>query len=334
MSIPTLYEQFENIQAQLVETQKSLQAYDRILALLASIDEQIQYQEHRLKALTPKLHQKQDDLQLLEGRTIEALFFTLVGKKKQKLQEVADDYLALKTEYQTCQTTLAVLQNQSREFEELLVSLAEYNEVAEQLNREQEHLIAQLHSSESKRFIEIGRLLPPQQELQKKLQKAMESGHTAQKTLQKIITALEIGRDLDGKWELHSTTILGDSYLHQAAQLAQQGQILLDGFQADLTAIAYQLYPAPSMKIPVEVSEEKAIYQLFMQIEYVDDIMEGQIYKKIQLWLYHLQQMLRAIQLKLMILEEKLGEVQVLCQKLELEKAVLLRQIWQPASFR
>lgn len=167
MSIPTLYEQFENIQAQLVETQKSLQAYDRIRALLASIDEQIQYQEHRLKALTPKLHQKQDDLQLLEGRTIEALFFTLVGKKKQKLQEVADDYLALKTEYQTCQTTLAVLQNQSREFEELLVSLAEYNEVAEQLNREQEHLIAQLHSPESNQFIEIGRLLPPQQELQK-----------------------------------------------------------------------------------------------------------------------------------------------------------------------
>lgn len=171
MSIPTLYEQFENIQAQLVETQKSLQAYDRIRALLASIDEQIQYQEHRLKALTPKLHQKQDDLQLLEGRTIEALFFTLVGKKKQKLQEVADDYLALKTEYQTCQTTLAVLQNQSREFEELLVSLAEYNEVAEQLNREQEHLIAQLHSPESNQFIEIGRLLPPQQELQKKATK-------------------------------------------------------------------------------------------------------------------------------------------------------------------
>lgn len=144
-----MYGQFEALNAQLIEAQKTIQERDRILSLMAAIDRQLWQKRRELSLLVTQLKYEKQDVMNLEGWSPQALFYALMGCKEEQLEKETAEYLNLKMAAEKCHLTIASLKNQLHQFEAELVVLADCEDEYDLAKQNQIQLLIDLGQSKS-----------------------------------------------------------------------------------------------------------------------------------------------------------------------------------------
>ncbi len=95
-------DQFEVLNAQIIEARKTIQERDRILSLMAAIDRRLAEKRRELSLLVTQLKYEKQDMVVLEGLSLESLFYTLLGRKEEQLEKETAEYLELKMATEKC----------------------------------------------------------------------------------------------------------------------------------------------------------------------------------------------------------------------------------------
>lgn len=213
--IHTLRDQFEELDLQLIEARKAIRTREYILSLMESLDRQLAEKRRELSLLAAQVADEKQDIEVLEGYTVEALVSAVLGRKEQQLQKETAEYWQIQLYYDKCQKTISTLEARLTELEEQLVGLADCEELYEHRLNQRDQLVAQLALPESIPFLAVSNTLSTQRKLCKNLQEAIQTGYTALDSLHNIQYSLEN----DGRYPLPQTTTNAKQHLEFFAKI-------------------------------------------------------------------------------------------------------------------
>jgi hypothetical protein len=215
-------QQFEDLNAQLIEARKTIQERDRILSLMAGIDRQLTARRRELSLSVTQLKYEKRDMQALEGLSLESLYYTLLGHKEEQLEKETAEYLGLKMTTEKCRLTIASLQTQLQHFEAELAVLADCEEEYEAVKQQQLGFLTSLGNSDSQQLSELKGKLTEKKTTWQQLKNVLDTGNQAIKIIEEI--------------QASST--------NQAVRLGPSLQESLEHYQNELKTIAFH-YSSP-----------------------------------------------------------------------------------------
>jgi hypothetical protein len=227
-------QQFEDLNAQLIEARKTIQERDRILSLMASIDRQLAERRRELSLSVTQLKYEKRDMQALEGLSLESLYYTLLGHKEEQLEKETAEYLGLKMTTEKCRLTIASLQTQLQHFEAELAVLADCEEEYEAVKQQQLEFLTSLGNSDSQQLSELSDKLAQSRIVQQQLNRVLGAGNQAIKTIEEIQV----------------------SSVNKAVRLAPALQDSLDNYQNELKAMAFH-YSSP-LRVSESANDESS----------------------------------------------------------------------------
>lgn len=321
--------EFEDLNTQLIATRKLIREQERLLNLMASLDEQLRESRRRLSRLVTRLKYEKADVQALESLSVEAVFYALLGRREQQLAREAQEYLEVKMETAACRLRIDSLERTLQALQADLVDIVGCEEEYARLQQAQEALIVALGAPESSRLAETLRALAVNVQFQKEVREAVEAGVAALARLTAVTDALLELRSWDGVWSMEFAEA-GNGRFAQVFALAHEAQPLLDRFQAELVDVERQFFSPLDMRIPAQaaptlVTLPGALLDLFFP--------EAQVPGTLRDWYTYLTQLQRRLQLRLDLLQESLQAVDGRLLHLRQQRADLVAACWAAERF-
>lgn len=307
-----MYGQFEELNAQLIEAQKTIQERDRILSLMAAIDRQLWQKRRELSLLVTQLKYEKQDVMDLEGLSLQALFYALMGCKEERLEKEMAEYLDLKMAAEKCRLTIATLENQLHQFEAELVVLADCEDEYDLAKQNQIQLLVDLGHSKSEFLAGLWSSLIAKQALQQNFSQAFQEGQEILGLLSELMTA--------------STA--------KARSLGHSLQPLLDHFQNKLSVIAYQFTSTLQTKVHLaKVPSSDFDTGIFLIDLLLWLLREPGPKSNWDEWILHLQQLHHKIKIKTDVLEARLVQINDEVSQNQKEIEQLVDELWRVDTF-
>lgn len=321
--------EFEDLNTQLIATRKLIREQERLLNLMASLDEQLRAARKRLSLLVTRLKYEKADVQALENLSLEAVFYALLGRRERQLAKEVQEYLEVKMETAACRMRIDSLERSLQALQADLVDIVGCEEEYVQLRQAQETLIVALGTPESGRLAETLRALAVNEQFQKEAREAVEAGGAALVRLTAVTDALLELRSWDGVWSMEFAEA-GNGRFTQVFALAQEVQPLLDRFQAELVDVERQFFSPLDMRIPAQAAPTLVTLPITLLDLFFP---EAQVPGTLRDWYTYLTQLQRRLQLRLELLQESLQAVDGRLAYLRQQRADLVASCWSAERF-
>lgn len=319
-------EQFEELNAQLIEARKTVRERDRILSLMADIDRQLSERRRELSLLVTQLKYEKQDVEALEGMSLAALYYILLGSKEERLAKETAEYLDLKMATEKCRLTIASLEAQLQSFEAELTVLADCDDEHESIKQKRIEFLISLGNEDGEYLAELNTKIAVT--TQQQLQDVIEAGNHALK----IIAEIE------------------SSSPNRSAQLVSALQRSLDDYQNKLKAIAYQhSFGLQAQKSVNNESSHLSVGPLVRPgsglvvaglmlwaasgIDISDFVLLPFSHPDLSDWLLHIKNLRSQIVKKMAILDDRLAWLQEEADRIQDKMDELIAEMWQPAYF-
>jgi hypothetical protein len=307
-----MYGQFEALNAQLIEAQKTIQERDHILSLMAVIDRQLSQKRRELSLLVTQLKYEKQDVMNLEGWSLQALFYALMGCKEGQLEKETAEYLNLKMAAEKCRLTIASLKNQLHQFEAELVVLADCEDEYDLAKQNQIQLLIDLGQSKSVFLAGLWNSLIAKQAQQQKFSQAYQGGQEILGLMSELLAAPT----------------------EKALSLGHSLQPWLDYFQNKLSVISYQF----TLTLQTKVHLAKVPSSDFDTGIFLIDLLlwllrEPDPESNWDEWIRHLQQLHHKIKIKTDVLEARLVQINNDVTQNQKEIDQLIDELWRADTF-
>lgn len=201
------------------------------------VKEQLEKKKQALSWLEDRLSQEQRDVDRLKGMTLGALFYSLIGKKQEKLTEEEAELLQVKLEHEEAADTVAELQ---QEFDGLVAKLAGVRNIDGEFQaalREKELYIRQEHPGLAAQLTRLSEEETATEADAKELREAVKAGRSALSSLERAGKLLDSARswgtaDMLGGGLL--TTMVKHDRIDEARSAIHSAQSGLRKFEAEL----------------------------------------------------------------------------------------------------
>lgn len=325
-------EQFAEINGRFLSAKKAVRERDRILALMASLDESLAAEQAKLADLTVQLDEAKSRVEELEGLTWTAVWQKLIGSYEEELSEEVEKLAALKMAHEASEIKTESIQNSLQEFEAALVDLAECDEELTAVQTEQQAFLVGNGRLPAEQIHQLNQQISAGQTFLREAREALAVGSKAGKALaalsQRITTAkTPILRNPRGfqlfpvRDEIfHTYTGIG-AIVHSASEI----QPMLDLFQLELHDIGAKMVPYPDLEVP-ELVEVMPHFKSSFENN------EPQRIRRIQSWHKHLESLYIYLRQKMDYLEQKGLEVETAVSQAQTELQTLIEQHWQEAK--
>lgn len=285
---------------------------ERLLALRRQLDEQrrLKAELRELYARRPELEQKVYDLnqrrlkerydvERMEGGSLAAFFYGVIGKRDEKLDKERAEAYAASVKYDAAARELAGMQEEiarrEAEVDELEGCEQEYARVL----AEKTAAVKSSGSAEGMRILQLEEELAALDHRKKELAEAIHAGQQAQRCAEGVLSQLSSAEGW-GTWDMLGGGLLSDiakhSHLDSAQREVEQLQLLLSRFKTELADVRVDA----SMQVSVDGFLRFADYffdNLFTDWAVMDKIHRsqeqvGQTLRQVEQLLARLRQML------------------------------------------
>lgn len=207
----------EELRALQQQTARRQQLETRLTALRA----QQPALERRVFELESEANKEQTDVDKLEGGSLAALFYWLIGQKGQKLDAERAEAYAARVRYDAEAARLAALEEDIRRCRDELQAVQDCRERYDALLAQKAARIKADGSEAAARLLELERQLGDCQARQKELTEAVDAGRRALDTADRLLRSLEDAGGL-AVWDLAGGGLLADLAKHSTLDEAQQ----------------------------------------------------------------------------------------------------------------
>ncbi|MCB8978500.1 MAG: hypothetical protein H6657_13830 [Ardenticatenaceae bacterium] len=336
-------EQFVEINGRLLSAKKAVRERDRILALMASLDESLVAEQEKLADLAIQLDEVKDRMADLEGLTWTAVWQKLIGNHEEELSEEAEQLAALKMAHEASEIRIQSIQNSLQEFEVALVDLAECDEELTAVQAEQQAFLVRNGRLPAKQIHRLNQQISEGQTFLREAAEAIAVGERALQVLIDLRTRITKANDYTGVTSpkpghpvefvrlRYSTKYRWgtpyEGYTGMGAIVIAAGEIqpLLDLFQLELLDIAYQMKPPPDLEVP-DLGEVMLAMKSLLQ----DNGFERS--QRVGVWREHLSTLDKRLQQKVDFLRNKIGHGETAVAHAQTELQTLIEQHWQEAN--
>ncbi|ELK40996.1 hypothetical protein BAG01nite_36390 [Brevibacillus agri] len=275
---------------------------------------QEQYKEavQKRELLHKQLQREQRDVDKLTGMSFGAFFYSLIGKKEEKLSKETEELLQAKMKYEEAADTVKELEEELAEVERRLQQMSDLEArlVAllvekERLIRKQRPELAMQLRVHSEREAELGAH-------EKELQEAISAGSAAILQLRKAIDKLDSASSW-GTWDMFGggaiSTAMKHNRINEARESIHQAQKSLRRFERELQDVQRQSH------IRIEIGEMLTFADFFFDNIITDWIVQDRIStslrqakekrSKVESLLNDLQRELKAVEAEIAELRQK-----------------------------
>lgn len=226
---------------ELVELQAELRRRQKLQKDLAAAQASLRWKATRLATLAAALARESADVQRLEGLSLQALFYTLLGSKEEQLQKERQEHLMARLEHDECRDAVAALEREVRDLQAQLAALGDLDARYTALLARREAALRTESAEDAARLDALAGELANATADARELAEAIAAGNAALGGLDEVVNALESASGW-GVWDLLGggtlTTLVKHSRLDDARAAAHRVQQLLRRFQRELADVA------------------------------------------------------------------------------------------------
>lgn len=226
--------------AKLEELRNSMTRKKRLEDLLKDLKIQLKELTSKVYDLEREAKKEQVDVDKLEGKSLSALYYSMIGKKGERLEiEKQEAYLA-KVKYDTAVGELRAVEDDIKRYESELHSIQWSKERYEEVLQEKAEAIKAANHPEIESILHLEEKLVEITDHKKELKEAISAGNAALSTTEKILSSLDSAEGW-GTWDLIGGGMISDiakhSHLDEAQDAVNTLQIELRRFKTELADV-------------------------------------------------------------------------------------------------
>lgn len=212
----------------LQQVQGKLFKKKRLEAKLSVLRSQNRSLELRVAELKRELESQQADVLRLERVTLSAIFYSLIGKKEERLDKEKQESYGAKLKYDTAALEQRQVCSQIQDMEEQLRELAGIENRYIQLLQEKTQEIRNSGTRQAEELLQLERRITEKQSQKKEISEAIFAGNQAMNTVNEILTDLNDAEGW-GIWDLAGGGLMSDLVKHNCLDEAQENVQKLQG---------------------------------------------------------------------------------------------------------
>ena len=233
---------FTDLNQELLEVKDNLRKKTKYEEHIERLNTYLTEENRKKIQLESLLKKEEEDVARLEGFTLTSVFYSMIGKKLEKLDQEQKEVLAAKLKYTEAVETIQDVEQELAQFQALLAPVANAPVRYEKIIREKEKLI---HDSNSIWSVKLFDLADKEADLQTNLNEydeAIDAGQLALHTLERALSSLDSAKgwstfDMFGGGMV--STAMKHSRLDEAKTHIHQAQNKLRVFQDELLDIKH-----------------------------------------------------------------------------------------------
>ncbi|WP_404468322.1 hypothetical protein [Sutcliffiella horikoshii] len=233
---------FTDLNQELLEVKDNLRKKAKYEEHIERLNTYLAEEQHKKIQLESLLEKEEDDVARLEGFTLTSVFYSMIGKKLEKLDQEQKEALAAKLKYTEAVETIQDVERELAEFQAVLAPVANAPVRYDNIIREKEKLI---HDSNSVWSVKLFDLADKEADLQTNLNEydeAIAAGQLALHALERALSSLDSAKgwstfDMFGGGMV--STAMKHSRLDEAKAHIHQAQNKLRVFQDELLDIKH-----------------------------------------------------------------------------------------------
>ena len=198
------------------------------MAKLSVLRSQSRSLELRVAELKRELESQQGDVLRLERVTLSAIFYSLIGKKEERLDKEKQESYGAKLKYDTAALEQRQVCSQIQDMEEQLRELAGIENRYTQLLQEKTQEIRNSGTPQAEELLQLERRITEKQSQKKEISEAIFAGNQAMNTVNEILTDLNDAEGW-GIWDLAGGGLMSDLVKHNCLDEAQENVQKLQG---------------------------------------------------------------------------------------------------------
>ncbi len=228
---------------QLQQLHEKMMRSKQLDAMVKELRSQRDYLTARVNELKSNMLDEQADVNRLEGRSLAAFFYNVIGKMDEKLDKERQEAYAARVKYDAAVRELEGIENDLSRYESEQSTLQGCTSKYEAVLKEKADVIkasGSLKGEEIFRLEERSTFLESQK---KELQEAICAGNTALNTAKQVLSSLDSAEGW-GTWDLLGGGLIADlakhSSLDEAQESIEQLQSQLRSFKTELSDVTIQ----------------------------------------------------------------------------------------------
>jgi hypothetical protein len=310
----------EQLNMELMEIREKLSSRRKLLADTERTTKMLFERNAKLQELESFLKKEDADVKKLEGLSLTALFYSIVGDKELKLNKERQELLAAKLKYDECKYSVTALEKEIEGFKIRIAALGDLDAQYEAFIRKKEELITQSSNENSRKLLEISESITDTQSKLKELNEAVAAGKNALKGLHEIVGYLESAKNW-GTFDM-----LGGGFISTAVKHSK-----IDKAKDSINKVQQQI-----RVFQMELADTGTITEIKIEIDsfskFADYVFDGLIFdwvvqSKIKRSLESVTQVSERISRVVKHLQNNYKDVQEKQKTLEEEKRIIIEQI-------
>lgn len=194
----------------------------------------------KVDALRKDKLNEQADVDHLEGRSLAAFFYGVIGKMDEKLDKERKEAYAASVKYDAAARELSAVEEYIKRYEAELGQLCECEQQYEKMLKDKLEAIKSRSTQEAEEILRVEERISYLEGQIKEIQEALSAGQAALGTTDSILSSLNSAEGW-GTWDLLGGGLLSDmakhSHLDEAQQQVEYLQVQLRRFKTELTDV-------------------------------------------------------------------------------------------------
>ena len=230
----------QELTARLIQIKESISIRDKVQKDLERVHASRTEERYRLKGLSETLRKESRDVERLEGLSLEALFYQILGSKDEQLDKERQEELAAKLKYDQCGHSVAALNEELSGLNARMDEFGDLDAEYESVVRQKETLLRTQDTAETRRLIALAEKAGALQVSVKELGEAVVAGELVRASLEQVLDSLRSARNW-GTWDMLGggfiSTHIKHSRIDDARDHVHQAQVHAARFERELADV-------------------------------------------------------------------------------------------------
>lgn len=296
--------------------QQQIARKKHLQALLKELYTQRTELEAKVSNLKSVMEKEQSDVARLEGRGLTALFYGIVGKKEEKLDEQRREAVTARAKYDVAMQEMDLVQRRISRYEDELATLKDIEMKYAYALKQKVQLLKSTATPVSEKILQYEEQISNLENQKKEIREAISAGTKAKNIAEQVLSELDDAEGW-GTWDLLGGGLISDLAKHSSLDDAQEEiehlQVQLRRFKTELADVTIRA----EMQVNIDGFLRFADYffdGLFADWAVLDQIEESQaevksVIKQIQAVLDKLASMLASAEKDQKTVQTKLDEL-------------------------
>jgi RimJ/RimL family protein N-acetyltransferase len=259
---------------ELLEVREAMEQRDRLKRELTRAENRLIEERNVLAKLRKQLDAEDADVRRLEGLSLSALFYSVMGTKDDRLEEERRELLRARLKHESHKHQVESLERDITALKQRLVNLKDLPQRYEELLADKERKVKSGGSEGAERLDAILIQLARTRDQEREVREALQAGGRALTALNRVIDSLESAKNW-GTWDILGGGMLASAVKHSrlddADTAVREAEPLLQRFERELADVDSQ------MGMAVEAGGLTAFADIFIDNLLIDLLVQSRI---------------------------------------------------------